>query len=136
MCVGSRFSCDAPARLDPRSAAEGPEGTRTFEGLPRELPPSVLTEGVDEDDVEATVARAGDAWSAAASYLTSGEHEALGRGGDAPLRDDGFVLRQRAFDDRSMIVVYDHEDGTVLTMTYLSTGQADEVRVTAVRTSS
>ena len=117
---------------DPRSAAEGPDGTRTFEGLPTDLPASVLPEGAR--DVEGTVLRSGTAWTAAASFTADGDHEALARAGDEPLTADGFVLRQRAFDERTMQVIYDHPDGSVLTMVYRR-GEVDGVtRIDAIRT--
>lgn len=114
---------------DERSAVEGPEGTRTFEGLPRELPETLLPEGAT--DIEGSTVRAGDSWSAAATFEVRGDHDALARAADNPLRDEGFALRQRAYDDTTMQVIYDHEDGSVLTITYRRTDEGDLVRVAA-----
>lgn len=120
---------------DPTATAEE-EGTRSFQGLPDEIPASVLPTDVTTEDVESTVVRSADTWTAVAEFTTRGDHEQLARAGDEPLRDEGFTLRQRAFDDTSMLVIYDHDDGSVLTVTYRgSTGGSDEVvRVSAVRT--
>lgn len=115
---------------DPRSAAEGPEGSRGFEGLPLDLPESLLPDGAEE--VEGQVLRVGESWSASTSFTVRGDHEEFARAGDAPLAEDGFVMRQRAYDETTMQVIYDRADGAIMTVTYTSTGQADEVRVAAV----
>lgn len=116
---------------DPRSAVEGPEGLRSFEGLPLEMPLSVVPDGAT--NIEGTAARVGGDWTAAADFRVAGEHEQLARGGDAPLLEDGFVLRQRAFDDSSMLVIYDHDDGRELRVFYTQVSN-DEVAVNAVLT--
>lgn len=118
-------------RGDPRSASEGPEGFRTFEGAPLDLPASAVPP--EARDVQGTAARSETSWTAAADFLLEGDPDTLGRAGDDPLAADGFVLRQRAYDDTTMVVIYDHEDGTELRMTYRALGGGD-VQVTAVLT--
>lgn len=102
---------------NPTSAAQGREGTRTFEGTPDDLPSAVVPGEAIE--VEGTVSRRGDDWTAAVTYVVEGaQREAVMPTVDEAMTADGCTLRQRAYDDETMQVIYDCEDGSVATVTY------------------
>jgi len=98
------------------SAVDGREGTRTFAGVPDDLPAAVAP--ADAADVEGTVSRTGDDWSAAVTYVSDRDRDALSPEVDEALVAAGFTVRQRAYDDTVMQVIYDGEDGDVATVTY------------------
>ncbi|MBS3939962.1 MAG: hypothetical protein KG028_03275 [Actinobacteria bacterium] len=99
------------------SAALGREGTRTFAGTPDEMPMSVVPTGAIE--VEGTVTRRGDDWSAAVTFVVEDvQRETVMPTVDEAMRGDGCNLRQRAYDDTTMQVIYDCGDGSVATVTY------------------
>jgi hypothetical protein len=103
------------------SAQLGPEGSRTFEGVPDDLPAGVVPPGADE--VEATVARAGDRWTAAVTFVAGSSRDDASTHVDAVLTAAGYAFRQRAYDERSLEVVYDGSDGSVLSVTYADTSE-------------
>ena len=90
-----------------------PDGTTTFEAVADELPPGVVVEGATE--VESTVARQGDAVSAAVTYLV-----------DAPVTDvreqieaglmPNWQPRSSSSDGQTDQVLYDGPDGATLTV--------------------
>lgn len=99
------------------SAALGREGTRSFEGTPDELPTSVVPSEAVE--VEGTVTRREQDWSAAVTYVVENvQRESVMPTVDEAMTDDGCTLRQRAYDDTTMQVIYDCEDGSVATVTF------------------
>ncbi|HSK23132.1 MAG TPA: hypothetical protein VK906_08155 [Egicoccus sp.] len=99
------------------SAALGREGTRSFEGTPDELPGAAVPEGAVE--VEGTVTRRADDWSAAVTFVVEDvQREAVMPTVDEAMTADGCTLRQRAYDDTTMQVIYDCDDGSVTTVTF------------------
>lgn len=102
--------------LNATSAEHGREGTRSFDGTPDDLPPDVVP--ADAVEVEGTVARGGDDWSSAVTFIVEGDREDVMPTVDAAVLADGYTLRQRAYDDEVMQVVYDRSYGAVLTVTY------------------
>lgn len=99
------------------SAALGREGTRSFEGTPDELPAAAVPAAAIE--VEGTVTRRADDWSAAVTYVVEDvQRDAVLPTVDEALTADGCTLRQRAYDDTTMQVIYDCEDGSVTTVTF------------------
>lgn len=102
--------------FDATSAELGREGTRSFAGVPDDLPPEVVPENATE--VEGTVARSGEDWTSAVTFIVDGDREAVMPTVDAAILADGYTMRQRAYDDEVMQVVYDGPDGEVITVTY------------------
>jgi hypothetical protein len=102
---------------NPTSAAHGREGTRTLTSAPDDLPRDVVPSEATE--VEGTVSRRGDDWSAAVTFVMPDvDREAVMPHVDEKITDQGYRLRQRAYDDTTMQVIYDGEDGSVMTVTY------------------
>lgn len=104
--------------LNATSAELGREGTRNFEGVPEDLPPDVVPENATE--VEGTVARSGEDWTSAVTFVMDGDRGEVMPTVDEALLADGYTLRQRAYDEKVMQVVYDGPDGSVVTVTYRS----------------
>lgn len=99
------------------SAALGREGTRSFSGVPDDLPAEVVPDEAIE--VEGTVSRRGEDWSAAVTFVVADvERDTVMPTVDEALKADGYTLRQRAYDDTTMQVIYDGDDGAVATVTY------------------
>lgn len=99
------------------SAALGREGTRSFAGTPDEVPAAAVPSEAIE--VEGTVTRRADDWSAAVTFVVADvQREAVMPTVDGALTADGCTLRQRAYDDTTMQVIYDCDDGSVTTVTY------------------
>ena len=115
---------------NPTSAALGDEGTRTFEGVPDDLPAGVVP--ADAVEVEGTVARSGDDWTSAVTFVVDGERDDVIPTVDEAILADGFALRQRAYDDEVMQVIYDGPDGSVLTVTYRTIPQGTGTAVVLV----
>jgi hypothetical protein len=108
----------AAATEAPTSAARGPEGTRSFDGVPDELPGTVVTP--DAREVIGTVSRGGDDWSASLLYVVEGsERDAVEVAVDAALVSEGFVRRRVSSDPERKVVVYDRPDRATLTLTLL-----------------
>lgn len=100
----------------PTSAERGREGVRAIESVPQELPEDVVPPGAE--DVEGTVARDGDDWTSAVTFVVAGGREPANRHVDAALTTAGFAFRQRAFDDVSLQEIYDGPEGSVVSVTY------------------
>lgn len=128
--IGGSEVSDASGDGDPDStSAQGePGGTRTLDVIPDELPASVAPD--DARDLEGTVARAGDDWSAAVSFLTDRELEPFARELDGMVRSDGYELRQRVLESERIVNTYDGPDGGIMTVTLRPDG--DATRATAV----
>ncbi|WP_052666313.1 hypothetical protein [Nitriliruptor alkaliphilus] len=115
--AGERGSEDGAteAAADLTSAARGPQGTRTLTEVPEEIPVTVLTG--DAAQLEGTVARGGDDWSAVVTFVSHLEPAEVETTVDAALRTAAFAHRQASFDGHRRVIVYDGEDGSVLTVT-------------------
>lgn len=118
-----RDDVEDPDREGPRfdgpttSASTGPEGTRDLDQVPDELPTALVVD--DAVDLEATVARGGEDWSASLTYRTAQDPEALAAAVDDVLAGEGYTLRRRSSDDLRTTTVYDGQDRSVLTTTVL-----------------
>lgn len=115
---------------DPRSAAEGPEGARTFAAAPTEIPEVLLPE--EAHDLRGQASRSGDRWTASVSFLAPGDPHELGRAADAPLAEEGFEFQQRTFDEEFMHVEYLAEDGRTLALTYRHLDDEDDIGVAVI----
>lgn len=109
------------------SAARGAEGTRSLAGVPDEIPAAILTD--DATDVEGTVARGGDDWSAVVTYRSMLERDEVEAIVEAATSQAGFSRRQAAFDEQRKVVEYDGADGSVLTVTLRDDGASVAVGV-------
>jgi len=112
------------------SAAEGPEGARTFAAAPTEIPEILLSE--EAHDLRGQASRSGDRWTASVSFLASGDPHALGRAAEGPLAAEGFEFQRRAFDEEFMHVEYLAEDGRTLAVTYRHLDDEDDIGVAVI----
>ena len=111
----------------PTSAREGPEGRRTLEVIPDEIPASIAPD--DARDIEGQTARSGDDWSVTVSFTFDGEREAAARAVDQRISEDGFELHRRIIETERVVSIYDGPGGLVMTVTVIPTG--DELRLSA-----
>lgn len=101
----------------PTSARLGRDGARTFDGVPDDLPAAIVP--ADAIEIEGTAAGTADGWTAAVTFVVPGtERESVRAYVDAVLSSDGYVFRQRAFDEVSLQETYDGLDGAVVSVSY------------------
>lgn len=115
---------------DPVSAANGPEGTRSFGDVPREIPSGVVL--ADATAVEGVVARSGDAWSASVSYTSPRPPDAVEAAIDAAVVEAGFASRERRTAEDRRLQVYDGDDGATLTVNLRAVEAGTDVAVVVV----
>ncbi len=101
---------------NPNSAEFGREGTRTLDGVPDDLPGDVLPESAVE--VEGLVSRTGGDWSAAVSYVFPGPRDEVTATVNGVLLQAGYTQRQRSFDERSLLIVYDGIEGRTISASF------------------
>ena len=112
------------------SAAEGPEGARTFAAAPTEIPEILLPE--QAHDLRGQASRSGDRWTASVSFLASGDPHELGRAADDLLAAEGFRLQRREYDDVLMHLNYVADDGRTLALTYRHLDDQDDIGVAVI----
>lgn len=103
------------------SAREGPEGQRTLDVIPDEIPASIAPD--DARDIEGRTARSGDDWSVSVSFNLDGERQAAARAVDQRISDDGFELHRRIIETERVVSIYDGPGGLVMTVTVVPTGE-------------
>jgi hypothetical protein len=112
------------------SAARGPDGTRRVATVPDEIPAGLVPDSAR--DVESTVARGGDDWSAVVVFRSTDERRELETTIDAAMQAADFTRRNAVEDAERRVIRYDGADGAVLSVTLRTEGEEQVVGVSLV----